>query len=304
MREGVSAPTVGKWRARFVELRLEGWATTRRGGHPRSPPISRGRRGGHLGVHAGERDALVTGEDGPAQRPVQIQHRAHLAGVRAQAAPGRHVQAQQRPAVRREGLRRRRAVHEPAGGCGGAVRGREEPGSGAGPSRGVPDDARDAGETHPRLCAPRHDQPVRGFNTADGTVISSMHRRHRTIEFKNPEQDRCAGARQANAHLVCDNYGTHKSPAIKKGPAAHPRFHVHYTPTYSSWINQAERWFAYLTDDLLRRSDHRTVKAPKRHPRLGRGPEPGPETLRLDQNRRADPQLPRQLLKRISGEGH
>jgi transposase len=100
------------------------------------------------------------------------------------------------------------------------------------------------------------------FNTADGTVISSLHRRHRTIEFKkfltkiNTEVP--AGL---DVHLVCDNYGTHKSPAIRTWLDAHPRFHVHYTPTYSSWINQVERWFAYLTDDLLRRSDHRSVQA-------------------------------------------
>ena len=52
-----------------------------------------------------------------------------------------------------------------------------------------------------------------------------------------------------------------KSPAITKWLAAHPRFHVHYTPTYSSWINQVERWFAYLTSDLLQRGDHRSVQA-------------------------------------------
>jgi len=62
-------------------------------------------------------------------------------------------------------------------------------------------------------------------------------------------------------HLVCDNYDTHKTPTIKRWLQAHPRFHMHYTPTYSSWINQVERWFAYLTDDLLRRSDHRSVQA-------------------------------------------
>jgi hypothetical protein len=62
-------------------------------------------------------------------------------------------------------------------------------------------------------------------------------------------------------HLVCDNYGTHKTPAIRRCLEQHPRFHAHYTPTYSRWINQVERWFAYLTDDLLRRSDHRSVQA-------------------------------------------
>jgi transposase len=100
------------------------------------------------------------------------------------------------------------------------------------------------------------------FNTADGTVISSLHRRHRTIEFKKflakidaevPEH--------LDVHLVCDNYGTHKSPAIKAWLSGHSRFHMHHTPTYSSWINQVERWFAYLTGDLLRRGDHRSVQA-------------------------------------------
>jgi transposase len=100
------------------------------------------------------------------------------------------------------------------------------------------------------------------FNTSDGTLISSLHRRHRAVEFKKfltkidgqvPED--------LDVHLVCDNYGTHKSPAIRTWLAKHPRFHVHYTPTYSSWINQVERWFAYLTADLLQRSDHRSVQA-------------------------------------------
>ena len=133
------------------------------------------------------------------------------------------------------------------------------------------------------------------FNTADGTVISSLHRRHRTIEFKKflTKIDAEVPA-ELDVHLVCDNYGTHKSPAIKKWLAAHPRFHVHYTPTYSSWINQVERWFAYLTDDLLRRGDHRSVQAlEKRHPRLGHRLEREPETVHLDQDRRADPRLTR-----------
>jgi transposase len=100
------------------------------------------------------------------------------------------------------------------------------------------------------------------FNTADGTVISSLHRRHRTVEFKKflAKIDNEVPT-HLDVHLVCDNYGTHKSPAIVKWLAVHPRFHIHYTPTYSSWINQVERWFAYLTDDLLRRGDHRSVQA-------------------------------------------
>jgi transposase len=61
-------------------------------------------------------------------------------------------------------------------------------------------------------------------------------------------------------HVVCDNYGTHKHPNVKTWLDKHPRFHMHFTPTYSSWINQAERLFAEVTRDLLQRSDHRSVQ--------------------------------------------
>jgi transposase len=62
-------------------------------------------------------------------------------------------------------------------------------------------------------------------------------------------------------HLVCDNYGTHKTPEIQDWLARHPRFHVHFTPTGSSWINQAGRWFGYLTDKKIRRGVHKSVQA-------------------------------------------
>jgi len=100
------------------------------------------------------------------------------------------------------------------------------------------------------------------FNIDDGTVISALHRRHRATEFKKflakidtevPDH--------LQVHLVCDNYGTHKHPTVARWLAAHPRFHMHFTPTYSSWINQVERLFAYVTTDLLQRSDHRNVQA-------------------------------------------
>jgi hypothetical protein len=100
------------------------------------------------------------------------------------------------------------------------------------------------------------------FNTADGTVISSLHRCHRTIEFKKLLQKiDIEVPDDLDVHLVCDNYGTHKSPAIHRRLAAHPRFHMHHRRMYSSWINQVERWFSYLANDLLRRSDHRSVQA-------------------------------------------
>src|SRR3982751_3509937 len=92
------------------------------------------------------------------------------------------------------------------------------------------------------------------FNIADGTVISQLHRRHRALEFKKflVAIDKAVPA-ALDVHLVCDNYGTHKTPDIHRWLARHPRFHIHFTPTGSSWINQVERWFGLLTDKLIRR---------------------------------------------------
>ena len=61
-----------------------------------------------------------------------------------------------------------------------------------------------------------------------------------------------------DVHLVCDNLATHKTPAIRDWLARHPRFHLHFTPTGSSWINQVERWFGLLTEQLIRRGVHQT----------------------------------------------
>jgi transposase len=100
------------------------------------------------------------------------------------------------------------------------------------------------------------------FNIADGTVISSIHRRHRAVEFKKFLAKIDAEVPDdLDVHLVCDNYGTHKTPAINTWLARHPRFHIHFTPTSSSWINQVERWFGFITDELIRRGSHTSVQA-------------------------------------------
>ncbi|MFF2937934.1 IS630 family transposase [Streptomyces mirabilis] len=100
------------------------------------------------------------------------------------------------------------------------------------------------------------------FNIADGTVISALHRRHRAIEFKKflVTIDKAVPA-GLDVHLICDNYATHNTAEIKTWLGKHPRFHVHFTPTGSSWMNQVERWFGLLTDKLIRRGVHTSVKA-------------------------------------------
>ena len=94
-----------------------------------------------------------------------------------------------------------------------------------------------------------------------GKVIGRTHARHRAIEFKQFLQtlDREVPA-DLDVHLVLDNSSTHKTPAIQRWLAAHPRFVVHFTPTSSSWLNLVERWFAELTTKKLRRGAHRSVR--------------------------------------------
>jgi transposase len=98
------------------------------------------------------------------------------------------------------------------------------------------------------------------LDVASGRVISALHRRHRHQEFLKFLRtiDRNVPA-ELDVHLICDNYQTHKTPEIKRWLLRHPRFHLHLTPTYSSWLNLVERWFAELTTRKLRRSAHRSV---------------------------------------------
>jgi transposase len=100
------------------------------------------------------------------------------------------------------------------------------------------------------------------FNVANGRVIGETHRRHRSTEFKQflTRIDAEVPA-DLDVHLILDNSSTHKTELIRRWLARHPRFHVHYTPTYSSWINLVERWFALLTDKQLRRGTHRSIRA-------------------------------------------
>jgi transposase len=92
-------------------------------------------------------------------------------------------------------------------------------------------------------------------------VIAQLKRRHRSLEFRQfldvIEEQVPAGF---EVHIIMDNYGTHKTALIRKWFAQRPRFHMHYTPTYGSWINLVERWFAELTNKRIRRGVFHSVK--------------------------------------------
>jgi transposase len=99
------------------------------------------------------------------------------------------------------------------------------------------------------------------LDIATGKVIGSLHNRHRALEFKQflSRLDREVPA-ELEIHLILDNASTHKTPAIKRWLAAHPRFVLHFTPTSSSWLNLVERWFSELTSKKLRRGSHTSVR--------------------------------------------
>ena len=92
-------------------------------------------------------------------------------------------------------------------------------------------------------------------------VIGQLHRRHRSVEFRKfLDRIESQVPAELDVHLIADNYATHKTAIIRKWFAKRPRFHVHFTPTYGSWINLVERWFAELTNKRIRRGVFRSVK--------------------------------------------
>ena len=99
------------------------------------------------------------------------------------------------------------------------------------------------------------------LNVGSGEVISSLHQRHRVIEFlKFLKTIDATVPAHLDVHLVLDNACSHKTPKVRRWLAQHPRFVLHFTPTSSSWINLVERWFSELTTKLLRRGAHRSVR--------------------------------------------
>jgi transposase len=100
------------------------------------------------------------------------------------------------------------------------------------------------------------------LDVATGAVIAKCFRRHRTREFVSFLKliDQSLEA-QLDIHVVMDNYATHKTPTVMAWLAKHPRFHMHFTPTHASWLNQVEGWFSILTNKQLKRGSHRSVRA-------------------------------------------
>ena len=228
---------VAKWRSRFLEHRLDGLTDEPRPGRPRTVTdeqveevIVR-----TLETTPKRRDALVDALDGPRGRAHAVGGAADLEGVRAAAAPPGHLEALQGPAVHREGPRRRRALPEPARARGRALRRREVPDPGARPHRADPADAARARPSArrtttsapgPRASTPRWTSPPARSSArcTAATARSSSRSSCRRIDREVPAE--------LDVHLVLDNSSTHKTPAIQRWLAAHPRFVLHFTPDH------------------------------------------------------------------------
>jgi len=99
------------------------------------------------------------------------------------------------------------------------------------------------------------------LNVLDGEVLASCKTRHRHQEFLSFLREiEAAVPSELDIHMVVDNYATHKHPKVKAWMAARPRWHSHFIPTYSSWLNQVERFFAIITDKAIRRDSFKSVK--------------------------------------------
>jgi transposase len=99
------------------------------------------------------------------------------------------------------------------------------------------------------------------LEVASGKVIGECHRRHRHQEFLKFMElvDSNVPTDAGEVHLILDNYGTHKTPQVIRWFARHPRYHLHFTPTSGSWVNQVERWFAEITEKRIRRGSFTSV---------------------------------------------
>ena len=103
------------------------------------------------------------------------------------------------------------------------------------------------------------------LDIANGSVLTQCKPQHRHQEFLSfLRHIESSVPAQLDVHLICDNYGTHKHAKVKAWLARRPRFHLHFTPTYSSWLNQVERWFALITNQAIRRGSFDSVIELKR----------------------------------------
>jgi len=101
------------------------------------------------------------------------------------------------------------------------------------------------------------------LEVASGKVHGRCCKRHTHLEFIAFLESLARRYPRRERHLICDNYGTHQHPTVKQWLAAHPRFHMHFTPTSASWLKLVERWFARITSQAIRRGSFASLRRPQ-----------------------------------------
>jgi transposase len=255
--------TVSKWRGRFVRDRLEDLYDEPRPGGLADDHRRRRRAGAdpNAGEDATRAHPLELAGDGEGDRRESHDHQPHLGCLWAASASHGDLQAVPRPAPDRGGARHCGPVHEPPEHA--VVLCVDEKAKIQALDRTNSLPALRPGQVGRRT----HDYTRHGttslFSALDvktSQVLGQLHRRHRSIEFRKflDAIDAAVPTRLA-VHLIMDNYRRHKTALIRRWCAKRPRFHVQFTPTYGSWLNLVERWFAGLTTKQVRRGVHRSI---------------------------------------------
>ena len=216
---------------------------------------------GHPSYYTAERDALEHAQYGQSSGRQQSNGMPDMATAQSQTTFGRDIQTQPRQTIRRKTSRYCRALSQPSRRA--LVLCVDEKSQIQALDRTQP-----LLPLRPGIPARQtHDYTRHGTTTLfaalsmlDGKVIGDCMPRHRHQEFirflqlinvKTPQD--------LDLHLIIDNYGTHKHPRVLKWLIRHPRFHLHFTPTSSSWLNMVERWFREITDKRIRRGSFKSV---------------------------------------------
>jgi transposase len=262
--EGVSRPTVTKWRNRFAQRRLEGLMDEPRPGRPRTISDEQVEMVVIKTLESSPRDAThwstrsMARETGIA--PDSVMRIWHAFGL--QPHRQEHFKLSRDPQLIEK-------VHDI---CGLYLNPPERAVVLAVDEKSQIQALDRAAPTLPMLPGTperaTHDYERNGttslyaaLNIQSGEIVGSLHQRHRAIEFLKFLKTIDANVpAHLDVHLVLDNASSHKTPTVRRWLAQHPRFVLHFTPTSSSWINLVERWFAELTTKLLKRGQHRSVR--------------------------------------------
>ena len=264
----VTPATVCKWRGRFIRQRLDGLYDEPRTGGARTVTDDQVEQVIIRTLETTPRGAThwSTREYGESRRPESHGHPPDLAHVRIAAAREREFKLSNDPLLIEKirdivGL----YLHPPAHAAVFCVD--EKPQIQA-LDRTQPLLPMQPGQIERRT----HDYTRHGtttlfaaLNAKTSEVITQFHQRHRSAQFREfLDLIEAQVPRRLDVHIIMDNYGTHKTPLIRNWFAKRPRFHVHFTPTYASWLSLVERWFALLTTKQLRRGVFRSVRDSKR----------------------------------------